>query len=150
MPRQTQRIQAGSKLIEALNPGRKLVCPGYTRRDKSWFEFELTAKTRFGVIYEVTDTIHNVPAKGLRFCAGLGYRFKTFSGRPARRAKLPDGTLGFVGLLPACTEEDSPGEAVASGPCVSSIDEVKRSGKVTTTIHALIPAKAQTDPWGAG
>lgn len=148
--RSTNRLQPGSKLVEALDAGQKLVCPGYTRRDKrSWFEFMLASKSQFGITYEITDVIHNRTAKGVHFCAGLGYRFTTLSGRPARHAKLPNGERGWIGLLPNC-EVDSTGAVTSTGPCVVSIEQSGDPGNVSTTITVQIPAMSLTDPWGAG
>jgi hypothetical protein len=146
-----RRIQSGSKLIESLDAGHKLVCPGYTRKDRrNWFEFMLASKTPMGITYEITDVIHNRPAKGVHFCAGLGYRFKTLSGRPARHAKLPDGTPGWIGLLPDC-ERDSAGAVTSTGPCVLSTEESTDSaGNVNTALMVQIPAMSLTDPWAAG
>jgi hypothetical protein len=144
-PRTTPRIQPGSKLIEALNAGRRLVCAGYTRRDGSWFEFKLTTRTRMGIVYEIIDTIHNTAPAGVRFCAGLPHPFTTFSGKPARHARLPDGTLGYVGLLPPCTRS-STGAVVSTGPCVASIEKGRDPNN--TIVRAQVPATTQGDPWG--
>jgi hypothetical protein len=148
--RSTDRLQPGSKLVEALDAGHKLVCPGYTRKDKrSWFEFMLAAKTQFGITYQITDVIHNRTAKGVHFCAGLGYRFKTLSGRPARHAKLPNGEPGWIGLLPDC-ERDSTGAVTSTGPCVLSTEQSGEPGNISTTLTVQIPAMSLSDPWGAG
>lgn len=149
--RSTTRLQSGSRLIEALDKGHKLVCLGYTRKDRrSWFEFMLASKAEIGITYVITDVIHNQAAKGVHFCAGLGYQFTTLSGRPARHAKLPDGTPGWVGLLPNC-ERDSAGTVTSTGPCVLSVGQSgDSSGNVSTTLQVQIPAMSRQDPWGAG
>jgi hypothetical protein len=150
--RSSRRIQSGSTMMGARDAGRRLVCPGYTRRDKSWFEFVLTTRTRMGITYEITDAIHDTTREGIRFCAGLGYKFTTYSGRPARHATLPDGTRGYVGLLPLC-KEDATGRVLSTGPCITFIVEAKDSNSSTgvdTILGVQIPATTQSDPWGGG
>ena len=144
------RIASNSDLqVNAYNSGPKLVCPGYTRRVTSWFEFTLTANRQFGITYEVTDAIHNSTRQGIHICVGLGYKFTTLSGDPARRAELPDGTKGYVGLLPLC-QETADGSVLSKGPCVSFLVEATGSNGPATFAGVQIPAMSQSDPWMGG
>jgi hypothetical protein len=143
------RIESGSQLVGARDAGHRLVCRGYTRRDNSWFEFMLTSKKRFGITYEITDAIHNTTREGVHICAGLGYKFTTLSGDPARRATLPDGTKGYVGLLPLC-KETADGTVLSKGPCISFLVQATGSDGPATFVGVQIPATSQSDPWMGG
>ncbi len=140
----TRPISADSTMVEKLDAGEPLTCAGYKRRDTSWFEFTLTAKTRIGIVYRISDTIHNTTPLGVRFCAGLPYAFKTFSGKPAVHTTLPDGTAGYVGLLRNCVRNQA-GKIVTRDPCVAA---VRKAGAVNTIVSVRIPATSQADPWG--
>ena len=141
---------SGSSLkLNAFDSGSKLVCPGYTRRDFSWFQFTLTAKSQFGITYDVNDGIRNTTRQGVHICVGLGYEFTTLSGDPARPAKLPDGTKGYVGLLPLC-KETADGTVLSTGPCVSFLVEATGSNGPDTFVGARIPAASLSDPWMGG
>lgn len=143
-----QRISAGSQLIETLDKGRRLVCPGYHRRDGNWFEVMLTSRSRVRIVYDITDTIYNTTTAGLRLCLGLEYDFKTRSGRPARHAMLPDGKRGYVGLLPDCPN----GATTGRGPCIYALSGTLSPDArfSSATLKARIPATAHSDPWIGG
>ena len=135
-------------MIEALDTGHRLTCNGYYRRDSSWFEFMLVSKNPLAITYDIDDTISNTTPKGIHFCLGAHYEFSTYSGKPARHTKLPDGSSGYVGLLPACTTTTS-----ASQPCVVSIKTAKNrksSTGINTILIVQVPATAGSDPWAGG
>jgi hypothetical protein len=148
-PQSTQaQIPAGSTMVEKLVTHR-FVCLGYRRHSSSLFQFQVLSSAETSIVYEVSDTLHNTLPTGIHVCAGLPNQFTTLSGKPARQATLPDGTAGFVGLLPTCVR-DSSGKIMTTGPCVSLIRGVhnpRNRTQVNTIIRARIPAVTQTDPW---
>jgi len=147
----TQRISGGSQMIETLNTGRRLICQGYHRRDASWFQFMLQTKTSMHINYLITDSIVNTTTSRIHFCLGAPYEFRTFSGKPARLATLPDGTKGFTGLLPMCNALP-PSKTGKPRPCIVSIgivDNPKSSTHVNAVLRLQIPAVTKGgDPWG--
>ena len=146
-----QRITGGSKMTETLNTGRRLICQGYHRRDASWFEFMLRTKRSMHINYLITDSIVNTTTSRIHFCLGAPYEFRTFSGKPARLATLPDGTKGFTGLLPPCLAL-TPSKTGKPQPCIVSVglvDNPKSSTKVNAVLRLRIPATTKGgDPWG--
>lgn len=142
------QIPADSTMVEKLVTHR-FVCLGYRRHSSSLFQFQVLSSAETNIVYVVSDTLHNTPPTGVHVCAGLPNQFTTLSGKPARQATLPDGTAGFVGLLPICVR-DSSGKIMTTGPCVSLIRGVRNRrnpGEINTIIRARIPAVTQTDPW---
>jgi hypothetical protein len=96
------------------NGGGQLHCTGYTSADpNSYEEFAPSDRSK-----QVTTTIRplkkisgnaNQILKAQQLCFGAPYQFTTASGAPAAGPQtLPDGTTGYIGLLPNCP---------AAGPC---------------------------------
>lgn len=151
-----QPITSGSQMVEKLDQGRRLTCLGYRRQDASWFAFMLNTQTSIHITYRVTDTITDTPATGVHFCLGAPYRFRTLSGDQARRSILPDGTLGYTGLLPLCnaTATATATAAAEPRPCVVSARTRADSSTSTgfdTDFIVRVPAVTKGgDPWGGG
>jgi hypothetical protein len=123
-------------LSESVDVGTALRCSGYTQEDPNWWEFFVSSTNRTKTI---TNTLINPPPpkSGFQFCLGAPYDFVTNTGGRAPPGVLPDGTKGFIGLLPSCAR-------FPAGPCLKS---VVTSGKnVILTVD--IPAKLAGDPWG--
>jgi uncharacterized repeat protein (TIGR01451 family) len=131
---------AAGTLTESVDTGSRLECPGYRSQDPNWYGFFETAANREK---KLTYTLKNTTRDSSQFCFGAPYEFKTKGGGHARRHRLPDGTTGFVGLLPLC-------RVTHHGPCIGSRRQVPDATSTTgfdTVIQALIPA-GPGDPWG--
>ena len=79
-------------------------------------------------------------------CFGAPYEFDavnldTGGVGPAPGGTLPDGTRGFVGILPRCNPETE----VLTEPCAVIQPEDSEEGGVIATVR--IPAGLQGDPW---
>jgi hypothetical protein len=107
-------------LAESINVGAPLQCSGYAQEDPNWYEFLMSSANRTKTL----DYIIKQPAIPLegtvnailsltQFCLEAPYEFTTSAGTPAAPTTLPDGTSGFVGLLPTCGSGGSP-------PCIAS------------------------------
>jgi hypothetical protein len=138
--------QQSGHLITDPQLGRNITCGGYHLKAASTLEFMLQTAAPTDITYEVTEMITNTSAQGLHFCLAANFAFKTLSGHPAPSHRLPDGTLGHVGLLPMCPSPLPPA-GVASAPCV---EEIKTVSDAYVMIKARIPARTKGDPWGAG
>jgi uncharacterized repeat protein (TIGR01451 family) len=131
-----------------LDVGSHLICPGYKSKDPNWYD-SIVNDTSPGVVYQVKYKLDNIRPKFVRACVGLTYSFTTASGKPARAHKLPNGTPGFVGVLPACVG------SAPTGPCVVSStpsSDPKSKAGVDTNLVVQIPATPPTgapagDPW---
>jgi hypothetical protein len=146
-----KRNQPGM-LVDKIDAGRQVTCPGYTKRDKVTFSFQLLTATPVKISYLITDRITNTTANGVEFCLAASFRFKTLSGQPAAPTVLPDGTRGHVGLLPMCVNPNLPPGA-ATAPCVQSITTVSDASSstgvdVVVTARVPVVTKGGGDPWG--
>lgn len=130
-------------LVGALDYGTPLTCAGYRSKDANWYESTVTgAKNAFS--YKIEYTLENTRPKLVHACMGLTSSFKTLTGRSARRAALPNGKAGFIGLLPRCTSK-------TPGPCVVSVRGTRNPNSRTrlrTNLVVRIPASS--DPWMGG
>lgn len=139
-------------LIAAPQPRVHITCPGYRLRDPTPLVFELNTATPVTITYEITERLTNTTVGGVRFCLAASAPFRTASGRPARAAKLPDGTNGHIGLLPGCPKPLPPA-GVASAPCVESVSSVPDANSTTQVdviLKVRVPTRTKGDPWGAG
>jgi hypothetical protein len=132
-------------LSEALDVGSPLQCQGYTRQDPNWFSFLGSSSNRNKQItYAVRPAAPQTELVGnTKFCLGTSSEFTTSSGTPAPAGTLPDGSTGFIGLLPFCTG--------ASGPCIMSRGTSTDASSPTgfdVLLTAFIPASLAGDPWG--
>jgi hypothetical protein len=117
---QVQATPTSSGLLTesvSFNDGAQLNCAGYTSLDPNTYTF-ITPNG-----WGKTGTITIIPTTNLgnakqvlkaqQICFGAPYEFTTASGSPAGAGTLPDGSSGFIGLLPNC-----PGNlSNATGPC---------------------------------
>lgn len=161
----TQPGVSGATLSASVDVGTALQCTGYRAQDPNWFSF-VSSTTAVGkqVRYQLNPSAQGdrggigqllpLPQRPLQFCFGAPYEFKTRTGHLARKTTLPDGTTGFVGLLPVCSKR-------VNGPCISSrsgapggdagqIDGLggddDHGGQNVITVS--IPANLAADPWG--
>lgn len=127
--------------------GQRITCQGYSQRSPITVAFKLLTKTPLNINYIVTDTLTNTTAQGIQFCLAAPFAFKTASGQPAAKTHLPDGTSGFVGLLPSCAN------APATAPCLEPVstrpDTTDSSTGVDVIVRARVPTRTKGgDPWG--
>jgi hypothetical protein len=135
-------------LSESDDVGTPLQCPGYTQEDPNWWEFEMTSANRSKtIVYTLKQPL--LPLQGTlnaileltQVCFGSTSDFVTNSGALAPAGTLPDGTPGFIGLLPNCP---------SSGPCVESrqspLDLTNGIG-FDIVITVYVPEGLGGDPW---
>ncbi|HTU86324.1 MAG TPA: hypothetical protein VMF57_12170 [Solirubrobacteraceae bacterium] len=145
------RNQSGT-LVGKVDVGRQVSCAGYTKKDPITFAFQLLTATPVKISYLITDRITNATANGIHFCLAANFHFRTFSGKPAAPTVLPDGTHGYVGLLPMCVNPNLPAGA-ATRPCVQSVTTASDSSSSTgedviMTVRVPVVTKGGGDPWG--
>jgi hypothetical protein len=133
-PAANPNVNSGT-LTESVDVGTPLTCAGYEAVDPNWYESVMSTSNRVKVI---TYTLDNTSPEGIQFCFGAPYEFTTSSGGPAPAGTLPDGTPGFIGLLPSCP---------ASGPCVESITSSEGNEGANTIITVRIPDGLPGDPY---
>lgn len=138
-------------LLESVNGNNsaQLKCSGYTSADPNTYQFE----TPSGWTKVVTLTIRplkklsgnaNQILKSQQICFGAPEDFTTAAGTLAPAGTLPDGTAGFIGLLPNC------GGSI-TGPChdrksdTTSTDPLSPNG-FDLVLVADIPAAFAGDP----
>lgn len=126
--------------------GTPLVCAGYTPQDSNWFSFLSTSTANGKVLtYTVRPRAAGQELLGsTQFCLGAPYPFEQRGGGSAPPGVLPDGTSGFIGLLPNCF-------ATSKGPCITKRSTTPDSSSPTgfdVVLTARIPAGLTGDPWG--
>ena len=131
----------------SVDAGTRLTCKGYYAQDLNWWEFVSSSNNRSKLI---TYTINNTSPKGIQVCFGAPYEFTTSSGKPAASGTLPDGTSGFIGLLPFCGKDGGCQKTQTNGPCIQSITSSKdwssKSG-YDAKVTVQVPAGLQGDPY---
>jgi hypothetical protein len=138
------------QLIEKVDAGTGIKCPGYAAKDNSTFVFKLVTPTALSITYEIVDRITNTSSDGIQFCLAANFAFNTASGDPAPTAQMPDGTMGHLGLMPHCLHPTLP-PGVATAPCIEHIGTVPDSSSntgVDVVLRVRVPAQAGGDPWG--
>lgn len=141
-------------LTETLDVGKPLQCQSYSLIDPNWYGFAMTSIDRSKVLNYTIDRASGDAIWRLQFCLGAPYEFKTLSGAPASPGTLPDGTSGFIGLLPRCRQwwdgsEHSSWPSKPRGPCVASRKVSTTGGGVfSVTLTIDIPSGLPGDPWG--
>jgi hypothetical protein len=134
-------------LFQSINPnGNKfpLVCQGYDSLDPNTFEVGMSTnvnnrtKTWTETIFDVAPTqsgAANVKAN-VEICFGDSQQFTNKKNKPAAAGTLPDGSAGFVDLLPNCPSK--------GGPCIDRNADSSQPNKnglgFDLTVVAQIPA----------
>jgi hypothetical protein len=154
----TANVVSGSGLLlesANANNGAPLTCSGPTPVDPNTYSFATTGNLVANKVF--TITILGVPQpsgplskflKAQQICFGapadLGplADFTTASGMPAGSGVLPDGTQGFIGVLPNCTGS-------TPGPCHDQkSDSATLVGKTyTVKLVADVPSSFPGDPY---
>jgi hypothetical protein len=110
---------AAGTITESVDVGTPLDCSdedngGYTGFDANWYAFSETGTVDKTLSYELFG-INSDEIGRVQMCFGAPYVFTTAGGGMAGPSTLPDGTDGFVGVLPFCDATDG------VAPCVESI-----------------------------
>lgn len=129
-----------------VDAGVALVCPGYTAQDTNWYSFLSTSNaTGKTLTYTVRPASAGSEIVGAtQFCLGAPYDFESRAGAPAPAGTLPDGSSGFIGLLPNCGKG-------SAGPCVAKRATTPDSSSPTgfdVVLTLTFPAGLPGDPWG--
>jgi hypothetical protein len=106
-------------LFESVNPnGNKfpLVCPNYTTLDPNTFEVGMDSgvnnrtKIWTETIFDVASTQSQAASvkAGVQVCFGDTLKFINNKNKTAARGTLPDGSTGYVDLLPNCPQPGFP------------------------------------------
>lgn len=138
-------------LVESVNAnnGAQLTCSGYTSTDPNTYQFD--APAGWGKLVTLTirplTKLSGRPGDILeaqQICFGAPEDFTTASGTLAPPGTLPDGTAGFIGLLPDCG-------AGITGPCHNRKQDTTISDPLSPygfdlVLVADIPATFAGDP----
>jgi hypothetical protein len=135
----TQSVDVGTPMNG--DPGCAFYTPPASSVD--WYEFVVSQSDRSKT---VTWTVNRTSPAGFRVCYGAPYDFTAVNSdgglqQAAGGQMLPDGTLGFVGILPTCRQL---GDGAATNPCVSGLTSTDSGATVATV---TIPAGLPGDPW---
>lgn len=135
----------GNTLTISVDEGTQLTCGAYGSQDPNWYAFTASSTGEKTVTYQVVPSSaeHRVLA-GFQFCLGAPYEFTTRSGVPAAPGTLPDGSSGYIGLLPNCPVSPA-------APCIASRTSVPDSGSPTgfdAILKVRFPAGLPGDPYG--
>ncbi len=138
-------VTGSGDLTVSSDVGTPLTCPGYTAQDGNWFSFTSTSGAGKLVTYVLMPSSARKEAVGMtQFCFGATYEFNTNTGTPAPAGTLPDGTSGYIGLLPLCS-------GTPTQPCISSRSKTSDPSSPAgydITFQVTIPAGLPGDPWG--
>jgi len=134
-------------------------CATYTPQSPDWYGLNVSATDRTkSITFMVKDSNPNT----FQLCFGAPYEFDVTGPDntlvPAPPGTLPDGTQGFVGLLPQCPNEeifattngDIASESEVAPPafiCTNITGQLQQDGTTTTTVTFTIPTGLTGDPW---
>jgi hypothetical protein len=133
----------GGTLTETVDEGTPLSCAapqygGYTGFDANWYTWNFTGAGSKQITYDLNQT---PGLDALQVCFGSVDSFPTSSGGTAQPGTLPDGSAGFIGLVPSC------GPINFSGPCILSKGYYLQSGgSYGTQVVVYIPSTFAGDP----
>ncbi|HWF34500.1 MAG TPA: hypothetical protein VG295_03995 [Solirubrobacteraceae bacterium] len=142
------RANSGT-LSESANVGKPLQCSGYTQEDPNSWEFEMSSANRSKTIVSTLKQFI-LPLQGTlnaileltQVCFGSTSDFVTSSGTLAPAATLPDGTAGFVGLLPNCPSSGGPCVVARQGPL-----DLNNNIGFDIVVTVSVPEGLSGDPW---
>jgi hypothetical protein len=145
--RVTESPTSDGTLTETVDNGAPLSCAGeqfggYTGFDPNWYGFSYTGSGSKVLTYDLFTLPFNSD-RDVEVCFGATERFNTVSDDgSAQPGTLPDGTPGFIGLLPSCDSVSG------AEPCVESIGPISSEGPSGTQVTVLIPESFTADPFG--
>jgi hypothetical protein len=126
-------------------------CATYTPQSPDWYGFNVSATDRSKT---VTWTVKDSDPNTFQVCFGAPYEFFDATGEPARAGTLPDGTRGFVGLLPNCNTEEflaaadvAPGQSEEETAFICANISPDEENPTTTVASFTIPAGLPGDPF---
>jgi hypothetical protein len=145
-------VSTGGLLLESVNAnaGAMLACSGYTSIDPNTYETDTT----FSASEVITTTIvppanltgnANQILKSQQICFGATISFPTPTGTAAAR-QLPDGTSGFIGLLPNCPSKN------ITSPCINrqldtTVPDPHHKLGYDIVLVIDVPPPFSQDPW---
>ena len=142
----TESVDLGTPMDGPGSDPKNVGCANYTPPAGSvdWYGVDVSDASRTKTI---SWFVNNAVSDGFEICFGAPYDFQTGfgdDGAPtfAPQGTLPDGTVGFVGLLDNC---DDLGDASSENPCWTSISPGPNESGTLATIQ--IPAGLQGDPY---
>lgn len=135
--------QNAGTLTESVDFGTPLSCAGrrfggYTAFDDNWYGFSITGSAEKVATYDIFNVS---PDQNPQFCFGAKVTFQTTTGSAAA-GTLPDGSPGFIGLLPTCAN------APTDDPCVQSEAAFSNDSGSGTEFVVDVPQAFSDDPWG--
>jgi hypothetical protein len=143
-------VSGSGLLLESANAnsGAELTCSGSTSIDPNTYTFLTTGNLVASKVATITTLGVRISGSVTKFlhaqqiCFGGAVDFITASGTLAPAGTLPDGSSGFVGVLPNCT-------GTSTGPCHDqNSDSATLVGSTyTVRLVADIPAAYAGDPW---
>jgi hypothetical protein len=149
----TESVDTGTPMDGPGSPPENTGCASYTPQSPDWYGFDVSA---FDRSKNISLTVKNSDPSTFQLCFGAPYEFDVRGPDdtlvPAPPGTLPDGTTGFVGLLPPCPNKGI-GAATnrgfqEEGPvfiCANiSADE---ANPTTTDVTVFIRAGLDGDPW---
>lgn len=95
---------APGTLVESVNAnnGNQLSCTGYTSADPNTYAFFTTTDRSKVITITIDSPLVSIPLAQEDICFGAVFDFPVKGGGMAPAGTLPDGTSGFIGLLPDC------------------------------------------------
>jgi hypothetical protein len=146
----TASVDTGTPMDGPGSPPENTGCSGYTPQSPDWYGFNVTDT---GQSKTFNWTVKNSDPGTFQVCFGAPYQFDVLNSDNnlvgALPGTLPDGTSGFVGLLPQCEVGiESARLQQEEGPvfiCANiSQDKVTPT---TTDVSVFIPEGLDGDPW---
>jgi hypothetical protein len=139
-------------LLESVNADNasQLICAGYTSADPNTYQFSTpegwgkTVTLTIRPLKKLSGQNTNKILAAQQICLGAPADFTTASGTQAAPGTLPDGTSGFIGLLPDCAK-NSTGPCHARSQDTTIADPLSPNG-FDLVLAASIPAAFPGDP----
>ena len=124
---------AAGTINESVDVGQPLVCPNQRISfDANTYQFSETGTVEKFLTYELFG-LNSDQITEVSICFGATYEFVNSNGGEAASGTLPDGSSGFVDLLPNC-DDDFEG----IGPCIDGI-ETFTDGHSGLEVHVEVP-----------
>jgi len=141
----TESPTSDGTLTESVDNGTALSCQpeqygGYTGFDPNWYSFHFTGTGSKVLTYDLFTLPFNADRR-VEVCFGATIEFSVISDDGAAQpGTLPDGTPGFIGLLPSCDSVSG------QSPCIEGVGPIGRLAANGTQVTVLIPDNFPADP----
>lgn len=130
---------------ESVDVGSPLTCPNQRISfDSNFYGFSETGTADKTLTYELFG-LNSDQISEVEICFGAPYEFVNSNGGEAASGTLPDGSPGFVDLLPNCSDEFE-----GIGPCFDTpvtFSDGHSGLQVTVHIPGMLVTGAPADPW---